>query len=79
MSLIGETKLALLCELRNGPSYGYELAKKLDISSGYVYIHLDELQEAGMIDVVEEEAEGRQKKIYELTSNGEILLEALDA
>ena len=77
MSLIGETKLALLRELRNGPSHGYELAKKLDISSGYVYIHLDELQEAGMIDVVEEEAEGRQKKVYQLTSNGELLLEAV--
>lgn len=78
MSLIGDTKLDLLLHLRQEPAHGYELATELEISKGYVYQHLNELQEAGMIEVYEDESEGRQRTSYELTENGELLLEALD-
>jgi len=77
MSLIGDTKLNILLRLREEPTHGYELANELDISSGYVYQHLEELQEEGMIEVAESETEGRQRTFYCLTANGELLLEAL--
>lgn len=77
MSLIGDTKLNILLRLREEPTHGYDLAQELSISSGYVYRHLDELQEEGMIAVEESESEGRQRTFYRLTENGEMLLEAL--
>ena len=75
MSLIGEAKLNILLTLREEPSYGYNLQKKLDLNRGTVYVHLDELQEAGMIEVdrIEDDT-----KYYCLTDNGEQLLDALD-
>ena len=78
MSLIGDTKLNILLRLRESASTGYALSQELEISSGYVYQHLDELQEEGMIEVEENESEGRQRTFYRLTENGELLLEALD-
>lgn len=77
MSLIGDTKLDILLRLREEPTHGYTLAKELEISSGYVYKHLEELQDAGMIDVHESESEGRKRTTYRLTENGELLLKAL--
>lgn len=77
MSLIGDTKLRILLRLRDEPTHGYELAEELEISSGYVYRHLEELQEAGMISVLETEEEGRQRITYGLTESGELLLKAL--
>ncbi|PSP87433.1 transcriptional regulator [Halobacteriales archaeon QS_4_69_34] len=78
MSLIGETKLGILRELRDeGPAHGYAIADELNLSHGGIYTHLDELREEGMIKVEEEQEEGRGRKMYELTENGELLLEAL--
>jgi DNA-binding PadR family transcriptional regulator len=77
MSLIGDTKLDVLLRLREEPAHGYELAKELNISSGYVYSHLDDLQEAGVIEVHQTESEGRERTTYSLTENGEMLLTAL--
>ena len=74
MSLIGDAKLDILLTLQEGPSYGYELQKNLSLNRGTVYVHLNELQEAGMIEVDREEED---KKYYRLTENGELLLEAL--
>lgn len=74
VSLIGDAKLNILLELRDDPSYGYELQKELSLNRGTVYVHLDELSEAGMIEVDREEED---KKYYALTENGELLLEAL--
>ena len=75
MGLIPETKLNLLLAIRSEPAHGYALAEELDISHGYIYTHLKELREEGMIDVVEED-EG--KKVYELTERGELLVRALE-
>lgn len=76
MSLIGETKLTILQELGEGPKHGYALAEAIDISTGGIYNHLQDLQEAGLVKVKEEHEEGRGKKIYQLTESGELLLEA---
>lgn len=73
--LIGETKLQILRHLRSEPLHGYALAEELDLSHGYVYTHLKELREAGMIEVLEEPGD---KKVYHLTQNGEYLVKAFD-
>jgi DNA-binding PadR family transcriptional regulator len=73
--LIGETKLSILRQLRSKPLHGYALAEKLDLSHGYVYTHLGELKEAGMIEVTEETD---AKKIYQLTQRGEYLVKAFE-
>jgi DNA-binding PadR family transcriptional regulator len=75
MGLISETKLRILQSIRNEPTYGYDLAEALDLSSGYVYTHLKELREEGMIEVTEEEGD---RKIYQLTERGELLVRALE-
>jgi len=61
--------------LRSEPLHGYGLAAELNLSHGYIYTHLGELQEAGMIEVAEER-DG--KKIYRLTQNGQYLVKAFD-
>lgn len=75
MGLIPETKLQILQTLREEPTYGYDLANNLGLSSGYVYTHLKELNEEGMIEVAEQQA---NRKIYRLTDRGELLVRALD-
>lgn len=76
--LVGETKLAIMRELARGSKHGYALADSLDISKGAVYTHLQDLQDAGMVEVVEVEEEGRGKKVYELTENGQLLVRAFE-
>lgn len=74
MGLVPETKVKILEELSEEPAHGYKLAEELGLSHGYIYTHLKELREEGMIEIVREE-EG--KKVYGLTQNGEFLLKAL--
>lgn len=74
MSIVGETKLGILKELSGGPSHGYDIAEEVEISHGGVYTHLKELEEADLIEMFKQEDD---KKIYRLTENGEMLLEAL--
>lgn len=74
MSLIGDAKLDILLTLREQPSYGYELQDELGLNRGTVYVHLDELQEAGVIDI---DRIDDDTKYYRLTDNGEQLLDAL--
>jgi DNA-binding PadR family transcriptional regulator len=74
MGLVPETKVRILETLAEEPAHRYLIAEKLDLSHGYIYTHLKELREAGMIEIVEE---GDDRKIYELTQNGVYLLSAL--
>lgn len=77
MAIIYEKKLDILLALRDEPKHGYKLADDLEMSTGYVYVHLDELEEAGFIEVAEREESGRQRIYYRLTENGEQLLDLL--
>lgn len=77
MSLIGETKLSILLELTDEAKHGYQIADDLGVPSGGVYNHLRDLEEAGMVEVIEVQESGRGKKTYRLTENGELLLTAL--
>lgn len=74
MGLVPETKVRILEALAEEPAHGYLLAERLDLSHGYIYTHLKELRDEGMVEIVEER-DG--KKVYELTQNGEYLLKAL--
>lgn len=74
MGLVPETKVRILEALDEEPAHGYLLAERLNLSHGYIYTHLKELRDEGMIEVVDE-PEG--KKVYGLTENGEYLLRAL--
>lgn len=74
MGLVPETKVRLLEALAEEPAHGYLLAEKLNLSHGYIYTHLKELREEGMIEIVEEDGD---RKIYGLTESGEYLLMAL--
>jgi len=78
MAIIYEKKLHILQTLRDGQKHGYKLADDLDISTGYIYVHLEELEEADLIEVAEQEESGRQRIYYRLTENGEQLLDLLD-
>ena len=77
MPIIYEKKRDILAALREEHKHGYRLADELGISTGYIYVHLDELEEAGLIDVAEQEESGRQRVYYRLTDDGEQLLEIL--
>ncbi|GGN24034.1 winged helix-turn-helix domain-containing protein [Halarchaeum nitratireducens] len=73
--LISDTKLRILRELREEPLHGYALAAELGLSHGYIYTHLGELEDAGMIEIADRQ-DG--KKIYRLTQSGEYLVKAFD-
>ncbi len=74
VSILGETKRRILTELRENPSYGYELAKKLEISVTGIYQHLRDLAAEGL---TEHSRDGR-RKVYRLTPKGERLIRALE-
>lgn len=77
MGLVHETKLSILKELAKGSSNGYQISENTGVSKGAIYSHLQDLQEEGMVKLVAEQEGGRQKKTYEITENGLLLLEAL--
>ena len=77
MAIIYEKKRDILEQLREGQSHGYKLADELGISTGYIYVHLEELEEAGLIEVAEQEESGRQRIDYRITEDGETLLNLL--
>jgi DNA-binding PadR family transcriptional regulator len=77
MSLLGATKELILREIEGEPKHGYAIADAVDISKGGVYSHLQDLKEAGMVAVDEEEEDGRGVKTYRLTEAGELLVAAL--
>lgn len=75
MGLISETKIEILRHIQSEPDHGYGIAQALDLSHGYIYTHLGALQEAGMIEIAQEQ---NGKKLYQLTTNGEYLLKAFE-
>lgn len=81
MSLIEERKVDVLVYLHeNGPDTGYSITASEDVeyTKGYIYDVLSELEDEGMIEVVEREADGRKRVQYQLTENGRLLLQALN-
>ncbi|MDG6910152.1 MAG: pyridoxal-phosphate dependent enzyme [Nitrososphaerota archaeon] len=72
---VGDTKLALLQLLREGPSYGYELWQEIgsrrEISTASIYQHLLELEGFSMVRKKGTTvSKGRERVLYELTKRG---------
>ncbi len=70
----GQVRLALLSLLQDEPAHGYELMKRLEersgglyrASAGTVYPVLQQLEDEGLVRIVEEGG----KKVYHLTDEG---------
>ena len=75
----GEVRLALLSLLKDEPAHGYELMKRLEdrsggmyrASAGTVYPVLQQLEDEGLVRILEEEG----KRVYHLTDAGRRELE----
>lgn len=78
MSLIGKTKMEILRRLADAPSHGYQLHKEIGVSTPTIYRHLDDLEEAGMVESVSVEDDNRDKNEYHITDDGRQLLNLLD-
>ena len=77
MSLIPETQLKILRSLANSPSHGYALHKEVGVATSTIYSHLDELEEAGMVDSETIEEDNRNKTQYLITDDGRKLYNLL--
>lgn len=77
MSLIGDTKMEILRLLSGSSSHGYQMHKDLGVTTSTIYQHLNELEEAGMVESVSVSDDPRDRTEYHITTKGEKLLELL--
>ena len=78
MNIKGNLPLLILHTLSTGPKHGYRIAKEikqksegmLDFAEGTLYPALHDLEKQRLIDVFEEEKDGRVRRCYRLTSTG---------
>jgi PadR family transcriptional regulator PadR len=78
MNIKGNLPLLILQTLSTGSKHGYRIAKEikqksegmLDFAEGTLYPALHDLEKQGLIEVFEEEKEGRIRRCYRLTSAG---------
>lgn len=74
MSLIGESKTKIVLHIDNvGETYGYAISKELNMSNASIYQHLSDLEEYDILLSKRDE----ERRIYELTDEGEKLVEIL--
>ena len=72
----------ILIVLEKNPSYGYKIAKEIekrtlglwDIPSSTLYTVLKDMTEKQLITFEEEQVEGRNRKVYEITLKGQSTL-----
>jgi DNA-binding PadR family transcriptional regulator len=75
----------ILLVLQNEPCHGYKILKEIEKrtlgvwhpSSSNIYPLLDSLSEKGLIECIEVDDAGRQKKVYAITSKGENALKII--
>ncbi|WP_049929103.1 PadR family transcriptional regulator [Halopiger goleimassiliensis] len=67
-----DAKRRILTLLDEEPRHGYALAKDLGRQGPTVYEHLQELEEAGYVEVEEQD----RRKVYSLTERGKLILQA---
>lgn len=68
----------ILRRLSRSPSHGYRLHKEVGVATSTIYDHLDQLEDAGMIESNRVEGDERDKTEYRMTEKGRALLELLD-
>ncbi|HTR93623.1 MAG TPA: helix-turn-helix transcriptional regulator [Trebonia sp.] len=82
--LKGHLDLLLLSVLAAGPAHGYAVITALrarsggtfDLAEGTVYPALHRLERAGLLTSSWQDAEGRRRRVYALTADGEAALAA---
>jgi DNA-binding PadR family transcriptional regulator len=82
--LKGHLDLLLLSVLAAGPAHGYVVITALrgrsdgtfDLPEGTVYPALHRLERAGLLTSSWQDAEGRRRRVYALTADGEAALAA---
>ena len=82
--LKGHLDLLLLSVLSAGPAHGYAVITALrgrsegtfDLPEGTVYPALHRLEDAGLLASSWADADGRRRRVYALTSDGEAALAA---
>ena len=73
--------ILLLQLIKAGPTWGYEIIKKTEMQyqvklrHGALYPMLKELESRGLVKSRRELQKGRARKVYEMTSSGNQLLE----
>ncbi len=78
MNIKGNLPLLILHTLSTGPKHGDRIAKEiklksegmLDFAEGTLYPTLHDLEKQGLIEVFEEEKDGRIRRCYRLTRSG---------
>ena len=78
-ALKGHLDLLLLAVLEGGPAHGYAIIETLrrrsggtfDLPEGTIYPALHRLEENGLLASEWSDAQGRRKRIYRLTPDGE--------
>lgn len=73
---LGTTKQKILKELYESPSYGYEISKRLSLSTASIYEHFSDLREEGFIKK-SKKSERNDKEVYALTKRGKLLVRAI--
>jgi DNA-binding PadR family transcriptional regulator len=63
--------------LNESPSHGYKMHKEVGVSTSTIYQHLDELEEAGMVESSSVEGDPRNRTEYRITEKGHQLLDLL--
>lgn len=77
MSLIPDTQIEILRSLSESASHGYALHKEVGVATSTIYSHLEELEEAGMVQSTTVKSDNRNKVRYEITEDGKQLLDLL--
>lgn len=79
MSLIPDTQLDILHNLAESPSHGYALHKDVGVATSTIYSHLDDLEDAGMVESTSVKNDNRNKTRYQITDKGKQLLDLLSS
>ncbi|TXT58174.1 MAG: hypothetical protein BAJALOKI1v1_1730008 [Promethearchaeota archaeon] len=75
----------ILLVLNNNPSHGYKIIQQIETrtlgmwnpSTSTIYHVLESLEEKDLIECIQEQSEGRQKKVYAITEKGKNALKML--
>lgn len=81
-ALKGHLELLLLATVRSGPAHGYAICDslrrrsggELDLPEGTVYPALHRLESAGLLESDWSVVEGRRRRLYRLTRQGQAAL-----
>lgn len=68
--------MEILARLSESPAHGYQLHKEVGVTTSTIYAHLNEFEDAGMVEPIDSEED--EKVQYQITEQGKQLLELLE-